>query len=69
MNKTIIEHGMRELQKHGYSAEIADDYIIVKDPIHKCGTGADAGRLMLTGHNDFALRSGNAVTKFLYDRV
>ncbi|HEX7649185.1 MAG TPA: hypothetical protein VF450_17440 [Noviherbaspirillum sp.] len=69
MDKVMIERGLFELQKHGFSAVGAGDHIIVKEPQHKCDTGTDAGRLILTGYVDCPLRSGNAVTKFLYDRV
>lgn len=69
MDQGIIEQGIRELQKRGYSAVSKDDHIVVKDPVHKCGTGKDAGRLIVSGYVDCSLRSGNAVTKFLYDRT
>lgn len=69
MDKELIDQGVCELQKRGYSAAAAGDHIIMKDPQHKCGTGADSGRLIVTGYADLPLRSGNAVTKFLYDRT
>ncbi len=69
MDKAEIERGIFELQKHGFSAKSAVDHIVVQDPVHKCGIGINAGQLILDGHVDCVLRTSNAVTKFLYDRV
>lgn len=69
MDMGTIKQGICDLQKRGYSAVCAGDHIIVKDPQHKCGTGADSGSLMVTGYAALPLHSGNAVTKFLYDRT
>ncbi len=68
MDQRVLQSGIRELEKRGYSAVLSGDRIIVKDPVFSCGTGPDAGRLLLTGHVDRVLTSGNTVTKFLYDR-
>lgn len=69
MEQVTVERGITELARHGFSAKQEGQCIVVQDPVHSSGKGHNAGRLVLTGHEARTLRTGNAVTKFLYDRV
>jgi hypothetical protein len=69
MEQATIDQGIAELARHGFRAEQTGECIVVQDPVHSCGIGANAGRLVLTGYEACTLRTGNAVSKFLYDRV
>ncbi len=68
MDQQTLEQELRQLHRQGYSAEQVGDNIVVKDPVHRCGTGPHAGRLLLVGYADRTLTSSNAVMKFLCDR-
>ena len=69
MDQDTIDQGLRELAKNGFTAVQTGEHIVVQDPVHSCGQGANAGRLILAGHEARTLRTGSAVSKFLYDRV
>ena len=68
MDQQDLENGLRQLRKQGYSAEQVGGNIVVKDPVHRCGTGPYAGRLLLVGYADRTLTSANAVMKFVSER-
>lgn len=69
MEQATIDQGIAELARHGFSAVQQGECIVVQDPVHSCGNGANAGRLILTGYEACTLRTGSAVSKFLRERV
>ncbi len=61
-----IQEARGYIARHGYEVSVHENgHLIVKDPVHSCGHGAQAGRLVLTGFQNVAVRSYSDALKFI----
>lgn len=65
-NYQEIQKALGYIASHGYDVNFHENgHLIVKDPVHSCGHGAQAGRLVLTGFQNVAVRSYSDALKFI----
>lgn len=58
------------LQDKGYAVEWHENgYLVVADPVMRCGHGADAGKLILAGTQPVHIRSLSEAFRFLNART
>ncbi len=65
-----IQRARALIELNGFSASGHENgHLIVKDPIHRSGAGAQAGMLITAGFQDVAVRSYSDAVEFVAARA